>query len=52
MKKFFEFIGFGISTPIVYALFSIAIILSTFLVGLPIGIGIHLIQMAINWIFI
>ncbi len=51
MKKFFEFIGFGITTPIVYALYSVAIILSTFLFGLPIAIGIHLIQMAISWIF-
>lgn len=50
MKKFFEFIGVGIITPFIYLIYSASTILLTFLFGLPIGIGIYFIQLAMNWL--
>jgi len=50
-NKFFEFISYGIFTPIIYFIYFIAAILFTFLFGLPFAIGIYLINMATNLIF-
>lgn len=50
-NKFFEFIGYGMMTPFIYAFYSIVTILFTFLIGLPIGIGIYFILYAIKLIF-
>lgn len=50
MNKFIEFISMGIATPLVYTIYSIVAILSTFAIGLPIAIGIYLIQIAMNYI--
>jgi hypothetical protein len=51
MDKFFEFISIGIMTPVFYVIYSIFAIIFTFALGLPVAIGIYLIQMFINWIF-
>lgn len=50
-ERFLEFIYVGIITPILYVLYSIGVILLVFIFGLPIGIGFHLIQIAISQIF-
>ena len=50
MDKFIEFISMGIFTPVVYLVYAVFAILFIFLMGLPIAIGIHLIQMALNWL--
>ncbi len=50
-NKFFEFIYYGIFTPIIYFIYFIAAILFTFLFGLPFAIGIYLLNMATNLIF-
>ncbi len=51
MDKFIEFISMGIFTPVVYVIYAVFTVLFTFLMGLPIAIGIYLIQMALNWLF-
>lgn len=50
MQKILEFIYIGVITPFVYALYVIFAVLITFSLGLPIAIGIYLIQMFINFI--
>jgi len=50
-NKFFEFISIGIATPIIYIIYSLATILFTFIIGLPIAIGIYLIKLAMDFIF-
>lgn len=50
-EKIIEFLSVGLLTPIIYSLFSISIILATFIFGLPIGIGIYLIDLAVKSIF-
>jgi hypothetical protein len=49
--KLIEFLSSGLLTPVVYFIFAISVILITFFIGLPIGIGIYLIDMAIKNIF-
>jgi hypothetical protein len=51
MNKLIEFLSYGIATPIMYAIYSIFVILFTFALGLPIAIGIYFIQIFIRWIF-
>jgi hypothetical protein len=51
LQKIIEFIYFGIITPVVYVLYCIGVILLVFAFGLPFGIAIHLIQMAVSNIF-
>lgn len=50
-NKFFEFLSIGIITPIMYIMYMIFTILFTFVLGLPIAIGIYLIKLAMNLIF-
>jgi len=50
-NSFFEFISYGIFTPVIYFIYCIAAILFTFLFGLPFAIGIYLVNMATNLIF-
>jgi hypothetical protein len=50
-NKFFEFLSIGIATPILYAIYSLAAILFTFVIGLPVAIGIYLIKMAMDFLF-
>ncbi len=50
-NKFIEFLSIGIFTPFVYAFYSAITIVCTFLIGLPIAIGIYFIQLAMNLIF-
>jgi len=50
MNKFIEFISAGIFTPLIYIIYSIIAILSTFVFGLPIAFGIYLIQLAMSFI--
>jgi hypothetical protein len=51
MKKFFEFLAAGIFTPILYLLYTIGVVLIVFVIGLPFGIAIYLINLAITFIF-
>lgn len=51
LDKFFEFIGIGILTPILYLFYSVLVILLTFLLGFPIVIGIRLISIALDIFF-
>lgn len=48
MNKFFEFLSIGIVTPIIYLIYCGAVILTTFVFGLPIAVGLYLIQVAMN----
>jgi hypothetical protein len=50
-NKFFEFLSIGIVTPILYIFYSFATILFTFILGLPIAIGIYLIKLAMDFLF-
>jgi hypothetical protein len=50
-NKFFEFLSIGIVTPIFYIIYAIATILSVFILGFPIAIGIYLIKLAMDIIF-
>jgi hypothetical protein len=50
-NKLIEFLSVGLITPVMYVIFALSVILTTFLIGLPIGIGIYLIDMAIKNIF-
>lgn len=49
-NKFAEFIATGLITPIIYLGYSVAAILFTFIVGLPIAIGCYLIEMAMKFL--
>jgi len=51
MQKFVEFLSMGIVTPFVYLLYVVVVITFTFLLGLPVAIGIYFIQMFINFLF-
>jgi hypothetical protein len=51
IDKIVEFIVAGILTPILYFLYAIGVVLFTVILGLPIGIGIYLINMIVNNIF-
>lgn len=51
VNKFLEFLYVGIVTPFAYLLYSMVTVVSTFLIGLPIAIGIYVIQLAMNWLF-
>jgi len=48
MNKFFEFLSIGVVTPIIYLVYCGAAILTTFVFGLPIAVGLYLIQVAMN----
>lgn len=50
-NKFFEFLSIGITTPILYIFYSFVTILFTFILGLPIAIGIYLIKLAMDLLF-
>ncbi len=50
-NKFFEFLSIGIITPIMYIIYMIFTILFTFVLDLPVAIGIYLIKLAMNLIF-
>lgn len=49
--KLIEFLSVGLLTPIIYLLFALSVILTTFVLGLPVAIGIYLIDLAIKNIF-
>ena len=51
MQKFIEFISMGLFTPIAYLIYALFTILFTFMIGLPIAIGIYFIEMAMNFLF-
>lgn len=51
MQKFFEFLSMGIVTPLIYLVYAFFAVAFTFLLGLPIAIGIHFIKMFINFLF-
>jgi len=51
MQKFFEFLSMGIVTPFAYLVYAVVVIALTFLLGLPLAIGIYFIQMFINFLF-
>jgi hypothetical protein len=48
MKDLLNFLLVGITTPLVYMGLCIIIMLSTFLIAIPISLGIYLANMAIN----
>ncbi len=48
MNKFFEFLSIGIVTPILYLIYCGAVILTTFVLGFPVAVGLYLIQLAMN----
>jgi len=50
-KSFLEFLGVGVVVISGYATYFIATVLITFIVGLPIGLGIYLINDAIKYLF-
>lgn len=50
-NKFFEFLSIGIATPILYVFYCVATILFTFILGLPIAVGIYLIKLAMDLLF-
>lgn len=49
--SFFEFLSWGIVTPLMYLLYFVFAVLATFIIGLPIVVGIRLIVMAVDLIF-
>lgn len=49
--KLIEFLSAGLLTPILYLIFALSVILTTFVLGLPIAIGIYLIDLAIKNMF-
>ena len=51
MQKFFEFLWVGIVTPFAYLFYAVIVITLTFILGLPLAIGIYFIQMFINFLF-
>ena len=51
IKKIFEFILAGILTPIIYLFYVIGIILIVFVIGLPFGMAVYLINLAVSFIF-
>lgn len=51
INKFFEFLSIGIITPIIYIFYSLVVVVFTFILGLPIAIGIYLIKLAMDFLF-
>ena len=51
INKFFEFLSIGIVTPIIYIFYSLVVVVFTFILGLPIAIGIYLIKLAMDFLF-
>lgn len=51
LNKFFEFFTIGILTPIFYVIYAIATILAVFLLGVPVGIAFHLIDLTVKQMF-
>lgn len=49
-NKFFEFLSIGIVTPILYVIYAVATILFTFILGLPVAVGIYLIKLAMDFL--
>lgn len=49
--KLIEFLSAGLLTPILYLIYALSVILTTFVLGLPIAIGIYLIDLAIKNMF-
>lgn len=49
--KLFESILTAIITPILYVMYAIAVILLTFVFGLPIAIGVYIIDITMKMIF-
>jgi hypothetical protein len=47
-NKFFEFFATGLLTPVMYLVYSLFTILATFVLGLPVAVGIYFIQLAMN----
>ena len=50
-NNFFEFLSYGLFTPIIYLIYFLAAVLFTFIFGLPFAVGIYLVNMATNIIF-
>lgn len=50
-NKFFEFLSIGIVTPFLYLFYSVVTVMFTFILGLPIAIGIYLIKLAMDFLF-
>ncbi len=48
MKDFYNFLVIGLTTPLVYILLSCIVMLSTFLIAIPITLGIYFANMAVN----
>jgi hypothetical protein len=48
IQKFFEFLAIGVVTPVIYLVYCGAAILTTFLFGFPVAVGIYLIQVAMD----
>lgn len=51
LNKIFEFFIIGILTPIFYAIYAITAVISVFLLGVPIGIAVYLIDLTVKQIF-
>jgi hypothetical protein len=47
-KKLLDFIVIGLSTPFIYLVYSVIVILTTFVLGFPIGLGIYFIELALK----
>lgn len=52
LNSFLEFLSWGIVTPIVYLFYFVLAVLATFIVGIPIIVGIRLVNMAVDLIFL
>ena len=50
-NSFFEFLSWGIATPIIYLFYFVFAVLTTFIIGVPIAVGIRLVMMAVDSIF-
>ncbi len=51
INKFFEFLAIGIVTPIIYIIYSLFVIVFTFILGFPVAVGIYLIKLAMDFLF-
>ena len=49
--SFFEFLSWGIVTPLMYLFYFVFAVLATFIIGVPIAVGIKLTVMAVDLIF-
>lgn len=50
-NSFFEFLSWGIFTPLIYLFYFVFAVLATFIIGVPIAVGIRLIIMSVDLIF-